>query len=38
VTFPAFKHLVQTRTRFTAPATFARIETRFASHRRFVTL
>ena len=38
VTFPAFKQLVQTRTRFVRPATSARMDTRFGSHRRFECL
>jgi hypothetical protein len=36
VTFPAFRQLVQTRTRRARPDTSARIETRFGSQRRFV--
>jgi len=38
VTFPAFKQRVQTRTRFGVPDTRARIDTRFGSQRRLVSL
>jgi hypothetical protein len=35
---PAFRQRVQTRTRLVLPATSARMETRFGSHRRRVSL
>src|SRR2546430_1471932 len=38
VTLPALRHRVQTRTRRVLPAICARIETRFGSHRAFVSL
>ena len=38
VTFPAFKQLVQTRTRFVRPDMSARIDTRFGSQRRLECL
>src|SRR5205814_8309870 len=38
VTLPAFTQRVHTRSRFGAPGATARTETRFGSHRRFVTL
>jgi hypothetical protein len=38
VTFPALRQRVQTRTRFVLPEIIARIETRFGSQRRRVSL
>jgi hypothetical protein len=38
VTFPAFKQRVQTRTRVAFPDTRARMEIRFGSQRRLVSL
>jgi hypothetical protein len=38
VTFPAFKQHVHTRTRVTLPDTRARMEIKFGSQRRLVSL